>query len=60
MDDSEILALYIARSEQAIRETQTKYGWYCTSVAYRILSSIEDMLYFYCTKHNSISIITAN
>ena len=42
MDDAEILALYFARSEQAIRETQAKYGWYCSSIAYRILSSLED------------------
>ena len=42
MDDNDIIALYFTRSEQAIMETQTKYGWFCTSVAYRILASIED------------------
>ena len=42
MDDAAILALYAARSEQAISETRTKYGQYCISIAYRILASIED------------------
>ena len=42
MKDSEIVALYWKRSEDAITQTKEKYGWYCTSIAYRILSSIED------------------
>lgn len=42
MNDTEILALYEARSEQAIQETRTKYGTYCAAIAYRILESIED------------------
>ena len=42
MKDSEIVSLYWSRSEDAITETREKYGWYCTSIAYRILSSIED------------------
>ena len=42
MDDGEILALYAARSEQAISETRTKYGQYCIAIAYRILASVED------------------
>ena len=42
MDDSEIIRLYFARSEQAIRESRDKYGPYCAAIAYRILSSIED------------------
>ena len=42
MDDSEIIRLYYDRSEQAIRETQAKYGPYCAAIAYRILASIED------------------
>ena len=29
MDDNEILDLYFARSEQAIVETDQKYGSYC-------------------------------
>ncbi len=42
MDDSEIIRLFFDRSEQAIRETQAKYGAYCTAIVYRILSSVED------------------
>ena len=42
MGDDEILDLYFKRSEQAIDATQEKYNWYCTSIAYRILASIED------------------
>ena len=38
MDDSEILDLYFARSEQAIVQTDQKYGFYCYSIAKRILS----------------------
>lgn len=42
MDDGSILALYFARSEQAIRETDAKYGGYCYSIAYHILANQED------------------
>lgn len=42
MDDSSIVALYFARSEQAIQETDTKYGGYCYSIAYNILANPED------------------
>ena len=42
MKDSEIVALYWERSEEAVAETKAKYGWYCTSIAYQILSSVED------------------
>lgn len=42
MEDSGIIALYFARDEAAIRETQTKYGAYLNEVAYRILRSSED------------------
>ena len=38
MDDNEILDLYFARSEQAIVQTDQKYGFYCYSIAKRILS----------------------
>ena len=37
MDDRQIVALYEARSEDA------KYGRYCRSIAYNILSSEEDV-----------------
>ena len=42
MDDSSIVALYFARSEQAIQETDAKYGGYCYSIAYNILANQED------------------
>ena len=42
MDDKNIVELYFQRSEQAIKETATKYGNYCYSIAYNILDSNED------------------
>ena len=42
MDDNKIIALYFDRNEQAIKETKTKYGKYCFSIAYNILSDRED------------------
>ena len=42
MEDQSILDLYFQRSEQAIAETDRKYGGYCYSVAYNILSNRED------------------
>ena len=42
MDDSKIVDLYWERSEQAIAETQKKYGTYCYRIAYNILTSKED------------------
>ena len=37
MEDQKIIDLYFARSEQAIRETDQKYGRYCYSISYGIL-----------------------
>lgn len=42
MDDKSIVDLYWQRSENAILETQTKYGGYCYSIAYNVLASNED------------------
>lgn len=42
MEDTEILELYFARSEQAIAETDRKFGSYCYTIAYNILSNRED------------------
>ncbi len=42
MDDPKIIELYYQRSEQAIRETDAKYGAYCRSIALNILSVWED------------------
>ncbi len=42
MEDVKIIELYWMRSEEAIRETQNKYGRYCHTVAYNILYSNED------------------
>lgn len=42
MEDREIIDLYWARSEQAIRETDRKYGPFCHSIARNILNNIQD------------------
>ena len=42
MEDSQIIKLYFDRSEQAIQETDAKYGCYCYSIAYGILTNQED------------------
>lgn len=42
MEDHEIITLYNQRSEAAIEATRQKYGSYCTSIAYHILSSFQD------------------
>ena len=43
MEDAEIVALYFARDEQAIVQTQQKYDRYCRYIAENILSSDEDV-----------------
>ena len=42
MNDNEIIELYFSRSEQAITETDKKYGGICRSAARSILGSHED------------------
>ena len=42
MDDLRIIELYFARDEQAIKETDAKYGKLCHSIAYNILNNHED------------------
>ena len=42
MDDAKIVQLYFDRDKQAITETATKYGNYCTSIAKNILGNRED------------------
>ena len=42
MDDLRIVELYFERDEQAIRETDAKYGKLCYSIAYNILNNCED------------------
>lgn len=42
MDDEKIVDLYWSRSESAISETAAKYGNYCYSIAYNILTNNED------------------
>ena len=43
MEDAEIVALYLARQEAAIAESERKYGAYCCSIAQRILDCREDI-----------------
>ena len=42
MEDKQIVDLYWERSEDAIVETDKKYGRYCHYIAYQILSDNED------------------
>ncbi|MBR3305456.1 MAG: RNA polymerase sigma factor [Clostridia bacterium] len=42
MQDETIIGLYFARNEQAIGETDRKYGRYLTKTAYNIVSDLED------------------
>ena len=42
MDDKGIIDLYFDRSEKAISETAVKYGKYCFSIAFNILTDKED------------------
>ena len=42
MTDEKIIELYFARSENAIAETDKKYGSYCRTMTYNILGSHED------------------
>lgn len=42
LTDAEIVELYFARSEQAIAESEKKYGLTCHRIAYNILHSDED------------------
>jgi len=42
VDDKKIIDLFLARSEEAIAETDKKYGGYLKKIAYNVLSSRED------------------
>ncbi len=42
MQDQQIVQLYWARNEEAITQTQQKYGAYLSKVAYNILADFED------------------
>jgi len=42
MEDSQIVAMYLQRSEDAIFQTAVKYGAYCQSIARSILPDPED------------------
>lgn len=42
MDDEQIIALYFERNENAISETEKKYGRYLASISFNILASEED------------------
>ncbi len=42
MKDHEIVALYCARSEEAIKRTDEQYGDYCRAIASRVLKNCED------------------
>lgn len=42
MDDENIIALYIQRSEQAIHQTDIKYGRFCASLSRNIVKNWQD------------------
>ena len=42
MEDQQIIELYFKRDEQAIAESQAKYGDYCTRIALNILDNLQD------------------
>ena len=42
MEDEKIIELFWNRSESAISETAQKYGNYCYSIAYNILTNSEE------------------
>ena len=42
MEDAKIVALYWAREEAAIAESERKYGAYCYGIAQRVLANHED------------------
>ncbi len=42
MEDHQIVELYFKRKEEAIRETDSKYGAYCFAVAENVLHNAED------------------
>ena len=42
MDDLKIIELYFKRNEQAIKETDIKYGKLCHSISFNILKNRED------------------
>lgn len=42
MEDKQIIELYWERSEDAIKETESKYGWLCTNIANHILENTEE------------------
>ena len=42
MQDSQIVALYLARDERAIAETEAKYSSHCIHIALNILQNLQD------------------
>ena len=42
IDDKKIIELYFERNEQAIKETDIKYGKLCHKIAYNILNNLQD------------------
>ena len=57
MEDRQIIELYWERAEEAIRETDVKYGRLCRYIAQNILASPEDSA-FYVTSRTARSAST--
>lgn len=43
MDDTDIIGLYVERSQSAIKESRIKYGNYCRTISMNILHNREDV-----------------
>lgn len=43
MKNRELIQLFMARSEEAIAQTQQQYGAYCQKIAYNILDNFQDV-----------------
>ena len=54
MEDEAIIALYWQRSEEAIIQTDRKYGRYCRSIAFNILENDEDTDQFDVSFHKPL------
>jgi len=42
MEDTKIIDLYFARDQEAIAQTDKKYGPYCYRIAYNVLGNVQD------------------
>ena len=58
MEDREIVNLYWERNSNAIKETASKYGGYCKSIAKNILGKPYDFKYYTVTNTDTNEILS--